>query len=137
MELEGELVTNKLELTLSKIAAELDEVKSKATTETEKQSALDITHHAELSRRKEIAEQDQAVARAKAELELSKLTAETQATIDRFGAAQGQFSEALLTLGNQEMLEKVAQALSVNTMIGGKNVTEVLGRVFQGRLWRA
>ncbi len=66
------------------------------------------------------------------DLELAKLIGETQSVKERFGAVQGQFSEALLTLGNQDVLEKVARALSVQTMIGGSSVSDILNKAFNG-----
>ena len=40
-------------------------------------------------------------------------------------------SEALLALSNRETLTKVAEAMSVQNLIGGKNVVDVLGQVFK------
>jgi hypothetical protein len=52
--------------------------------------------------------------------------------VQRFGAAQGGFSEALLALSNHELLAKVAEAMSVQAFVGGKTLTDVIDKVFAG-----
>jgi hypothetical protein len=52
--------------------------------------------------------------------------------VQRFGAAQAGFSEALLALSNQEVLAKVAEAMSVQAFVGGKTLTDVIDKVFAG-----
>ena len=71
--------------------------------------------------------QEKELAHNKAELE-----AETAAAVARFDAAKGGFTEAVLALSNDETMVKVAEALSAQKLIGGQNVAEVLGTVFEG-----
>lgn len=66
------------------------------------------------------------------EQNIAFLKAETEAVVARFGAAQEGFSEALLALSNNETLQKVAQAWSLQRAIGGESVSEALQRVFSG-----
>jgi hypothetical protein len=91
-----------------------------------------VSHTAELSRKKLAAEQAHTIAEASLRLKLEELRAEAETTVKRFEAAQAGFSEALLALGNQETLQKVAEAMSVQNLIGGRSFTEVLGKLFDG-----
>ena len=95
-------------------------------------AALEIDHAADLSRRK--ASDDLALqsARSQQELTVALLAAEVEATVKRFGAAQGGFSEALLALSSRETLAKVAEAMSVQSFVGGKTLVDVVSRVFEG-----
>jgi hypothetical protein len=52
--------------------------------------------------------------------------------VKRFEAAQPGFSEALLALSNHDTLVKVADAMSVQSFVGGKTLTEVIDKVFHG-----
>lgn len=54
------------------------------------------------------------------------IKAESEATIARVHEMNGGFNEVVAMLHDQGTLEKVAQALSVQSLIGGKSVLEVL-----------
>jgi len=75
---------------------------------------------------------NQAVARAAYELRTAESAAQTQAAVDRFQAASGPFAEAIQLLGNQDVVTKVAEALSAQKLLGGKNATDVIGKLFEG-----
>jgi hypothetical protein len=60
------------------------------------------------------------------------MRAEADVTVRRFEAAQHGFSEALLTLSNHDVLVKVAEAMSVQSFVGGKTLTDVVDRIFAG-----
>ena len=66
------------------------------------------------------------------ELELARSREETEHVIQRFQAANGPLAEALLALGNQDTVVKLAEALSVQSFIGGKTVVDVVQKVFAG-----
>ena len=65
-------------------------------------------------------------------MRLEALRAEAETAIQRFGAAQSGFSEALLALSNHEVLVKVAEAMSVQSFVGGKTLTDVMDKIFAG-----
>lgn len=73
-----------------------------------------------------------AVEQARISEELARTMATTDAIVARFNAAQGGFSEALLALSNAQTLEKVAEALSVQRIVGGKDAVTVLKDIFKG-----
>ncbi|MCB9575375.1 MAG: hypothetical protein H6709_25140, partial [Kofleriaceae bacterium] len=99
---------------------------------TARAAAADVDHQAELARRRDRAALDDEIAARRQALALDALRAEVTAAVERFGAAQGGFSEALLALSNQEVLVKVAEAMSVQSFVGGKTLTDVVDRVFAG-----
>ena len=92
----------------------------------------DAEHAAELARQRSEAELQTAIQTAQQKLMLEAMRAEVEAAVQRFGAAQTGFSEALLALSNQEVLAKVAEAMSVQAFVGGKTLTDVIDKVFAG-----
>nr|MBA2542926.1 hypothetical protein [Deltaproteobacteria bacterium] len=102
------------------------------TAAVARNAVTDADHLATLARQKATAELDTSVRAAHQQLVLEALKAEVDAAVQRFGAAQGGFSEALLALSNQETLAKVAEAMSVQSFVGGKTLTDVIDKVFAG-----
>lgn len=86
----------------------------------------------ELARKSRGAEAHQAIAGAQLELELARIDADTKAAVARFEAAEGGLSEAIQLLGNQDVLAKVAEAISAQRLFGGKDVANVVGNLFSG-----
>jgi major vault protein len=123
--LKHELRVKRIALAL-KVA--LDEFESKQKQEAEalkvaeaEEAVAQVHHDADLSRDA-----------AKEKLRQEGQEADTKAVTDKLSAAQNGLAEAILALSNQETLAKVAEATSIQTLIGGKNIAEVLGQIFQG-----
>jgi major vault protein len=131
-ELEVLATTDKLRVALATVQAELDTAAAQQQAAAARNSLADADHAAQLARRKATAGLDAEISAAKQDLVLSALKAEVDAAVARFGAAQGGFSEALLALGNHEVLAKVAEAMSVQAFVGGKTLTDVIDKVFAG-----
>jgi major vault protein len=131
-ELEVEQAAAKLSVLLAQIAGECRQHEERKKANEAKVEALGVDHRAGLARDKATADQRQALARVDQELSLAAQKAEVDAVVARFEAAQGGFSEALLALSNHEVLVKVAEALSVQQMVGGKNFVAVVDHVFAG-----
>jgi len=131
-ELETRDLAAKLAVVLASIAAEIREQEERKAAVVARNAASDVGHHAELARRQATAEQGLRVERESQVLRLEALRAEVEATVARFGAAQPGFSEALLALSSQETLVKIADAMSVQSFVGGKTLTDVVDRVFAG-----
>ena len=131
-ELEVLAITDKLQVALSTVKAELDTAAAQQLAVIARNTLSDTDHAAQLARRKATAELDHEISAAKQELVVAALRAEVDAAVARFGAAQGGFSEALLALGNHEVLAKVAEAMSVQAFVGGKTLTDVIDKVFAG-----
>jgi major vault protein len=131
-ELELEAATDRLTSTLAELEGEVRRAVGQLDVSRARNAAVDVDHQAELVRRRALDAAATDAARAKQELALAALTAEVDAMVRRFGAAQGGFSEALLTLSNRETLAKVAEAMSVQSFVGGKTLVDVIGKVFDG-----
>ena len=121
-----------LRVAMAQIQAELDQARARQATAVATNEVTDVEHGAELARKKAAAALETEIAAAKQQLVLAALRAEVDAAVARFGAAQGGFSEALLALGNHEVLAKVAEAMSVQAFVGGKTLTDVIDKVFAG-----
>ncbi len=131
-ELEVAATTDKLRVALATVQAELDTAAAQQQAAAARNALADADHAAQLARRRATAELDSRISAAQQDLVLAALKAEVDAAVARFGAAQGGFSEALLALGNHEVLAKVAEAMSAQAFVGGKTLTDVIDKVFAG-----
>jgi hypothetical protein len=131
-ELDVDATADRLRTALAAIDAELKQSQDREKAAVAANAARDVDHHAEVSRQRMAAEHALAVERQRQELALEALRAEVDAVVKRFEAAQGGFSEALLALQSHEVLIKVAEAMSVQSFVGGKTLTDVIDKVFAG-----
>ncbi|MBH25904.1 MAG: hypothetical protein CMH57_15970 [Myxococcales bacterium] len=129
--LEREQIERELTLNLERLTAATREHSERLAAQQAKDAVADAGHEASLERKRKNAEFERGVEEALQHLRVALISAETQATVQRLGAVQEGFSEALLALGNQETLVKVADALSVQQLLGGRNLPEVVTRVFE------
>ncbi len=129
--LENETIDRELSLNLARINSETREQTERLATQSARDAVANAGHAASMERKQKNAELEHAIAQTTAQLRLLHLEAETKATVDRLNAVQDGFSEALLALGNQDTLVKVAEALSVQQMLGGRSLPEVVGKVFE------
>jgi major vault protein len=131
-ELEVEATADRLRVALAGVRAELEQAEAQRAATVARNAVTDADHTAELARHRAAAALETETRAAQQELALAALRAEVDAAVARFGAAQGGFSEALLALSNHEVLAKVAEAMSVQSFIGGKSLADVIDRVFAG-----
>jgi major vault protein len=131
-QLEIEQANARLQVTLAQIEAAIAEYGKRNQAAVAKNAVIDVDATAELQREQRRAIAQQENERVAQELRLEALRAEVEAVVKRFEAAQGGFSEALLALSNQETLAKIAEAMSVQQFVGGKSLTDVVDRVFEG-----
>ncbi len=138
-----EQIARTLKVAVTKIEADLKQSLAaitadigKAQKDLERQKEQDVVRasatEAEVTRQRMQAENGLAIARSKEAIRIEGLKAEAAVVIDQLKAVQPGFSEALLALGNQDTLAKVAEALSVQSLLGGKNLPEVVQQVFKG-----
>jgi major vault protein len=130
-ELETDTVDRALSLSLARLVAEIEEKKKRLDAQHASDAVSSAAVGAALDRAKHEMEQNLEFDRARQAVEQASLEAHTRAVVDRFGAAQEGFSEAVLALSNQETLSKVAEAMSVQNLVGGKSFAEVVSKVFQ------
>lgn len=130
--LQIELAASELAVTLSRLANELRQADEQRKNKMEASRFEDALHEAQLERMQ--MEFDQAHANAESEQarRIAMLKAEAETTVQRFSAAQGGFSEALLALSHNETLVKVAEAWDTQKIIAGESLADTLARLFEG-----
>lgn len=131
LDLQKERIEQEAAVAVARLLADLQEHEKGQEVEKARQEKLAIEVDAELARDASRAAQRIEVATKEQVLRLEELRAETEAAVNRFAEVQGGLSEALLALSSNETLEKVARAMSAQTWIGGRTVTDVLGKVFK------
>lgn len=131
-ELEAREVESRLALALATVAAEIRQHQEQRAAAEAKNQALEVDHQAALARQESGSKVRQGIARGDQAIALETLRVEAETAVRRFEAAQSGFAEALLALSNHDVLVKVAEAMSVQSFVGGKTLTDVLDKVFAG-----
>jgi len=132
LQLEKERIEKQLVVTLTSYKSELDEEEKRKEVTAAKEEIADMKAEAELTRYKASKAAELETSAAKLEMELKRVAEETKARVEELGAVEAGFSEALIALSNQDTLQKVAQALSVQQILGGENVVDAITKVFEG-----
>lgn len=91
-----------------------------------------VTHDAEVRRNKDKEEASQACRVAIEELRQAGVKVDSEALIAQFAALEGGFTEALTALSRDDVAVKIAEATSVQTMIGGKSAVDVVTQILGG-----
>jgi len=130
--LEIERVGGELKVVLAKIDSQIQQYgqKQKEVAASEAIAKLSLTE--KLARDKAQADQNSAIALAEQQRRIEMLGAEADSIIKRFEAFDGGLAEALVVLGRDETMTKIAQATSVQAMIGGNSVVDALTKVLAG-----
>ena len=131
-ELDLEAAADRLRAALTELEGEVRRAVGQLEVARARSATTDHDHAAELARRRATESVALEARRGQQELAVAQLAAEVDAMVRRFGAAQGGFSEALLALSSRETLAKVAEAMSVQSFVGGKTLVDVIGKVFEG-----
>jgi major vault protein len=129
-ELARELATSELATALARISNTLSE-----TAERRKQVEVELEIdafkvNARVDRVKRERDQELAFAAIEQDKKIELLRAEAETAVQRFTAASGNFSEALLSLGRHETLVKVAEAWNTQKIIEGESLGDTLSRLF-------
>lgn len=127
-----ENVAQNLQVTIAKIKAQVEQAQQDLERQRQQDAVAEAAVDAEVLREKMRADTQIAILREKEAVRLEALTKEAEATIKQLEAVQPGFTEALLALGNQETLVKVAEAMSVQQFLGGKDLPDVVRKVFAG-----
>lgn len=127
-----ELEASHLTLALERLANALKETEEQKKVDAEKQSISKQATTARLELEKLSTDQLLSADAQKQKMRIEELVASTEDAIKRFGAVEGNFTSALTTLGNNEVLEKLAKAWSFQSIVGGENITDALSKVFAG-----
>jgi major vault protein len=131
-ELEIAEVNNRLLVSLRKLESQILEIEQRADIAQKSEVLTDIAHESALAREQAQQKFKSDLALAASQLRLMELQAETNSVTERFKAAQAGFSEALLVLSNHDTLQKVVQAGSVQTIIGGSSLVDAIQKILVG-----
>lgn len=88
----------------------------------QKQKTEDVQHKGELKRRTDLVD-----------LDIKQEEAETASVIARFEAANGDLAAAIRQLGDEQLLQKVAEAMGPMRIIGGGTITDALAGLLGGK----
>ncbi|MEO1334414.1 MAG: hypothetical protein AAFV29_02165, partial [Myxococcota bacterium] len=130
--LDAERIARQLSLAEAQVDADIKALTKKGEEQTARDELEDARQAKALSRKQRAAELDDAISRGKSELSSLRMEAETRAAVARFEAAQGPLAEAIQLLGNQEVLARVAEAVSAQRLLGGKDAADVVSKLFEG-----
>ncbi len=129
-ELVRELAASELATSLARIASSLREMDERRKLVEAEQAMEGLKFGARLDRVKRERDQELAFLAMEQEKHIELLRAQAESAVQRFQAASGNFSEALLTLGRNETLVKVAEAWSVQRLVEGESLGDTLTRLF-------
>jgi major vault protein len=129
-ELARELAASELATALAKIGNALRESDERKKLVEAEQTIDGFKLTARLDRVKREKEQELAFHAREQEKQIELLRAQAETAVQRFQAASGNFSEALLSLGRHETMVKVAEAWSVQRLVEGESLGDTLQRLF-------
>ncbi len=128
--IEADIATAQLALVLTNLGNKLKTAQEEAATQVAKEAVSNLVQESELARDRKAREQEQELAQVDQNRAIEMLKNEAATIVTRFTAAQGGFSEALLALSNNDTMIKVAEAWSMQRVIGGASVSDALAKVF-------
>jgi major vault protein len=131
-ELDQAKVKLDLDLALAKLASQLTTTVQQEKATVAAENIRDVTHAAELARVKSKALLDNDIAEGKGKLKLIDLNAETEAAVKRLEAMREGFAEALVALGREDVLVKVAEAVRIESFMTGQPMEAAIARMFAG-----
>jgi len=129
-ELARELATSELATALARLANTLRETDERRRLVESEQALEGYKLGQRIERVKREKEQELAFFAQEQEKRIELLRAEAETAVQRFQAASGNFSEALLSLGRHETMVKVAEAWSVQRLVEGESLGDTLSRLF-------
>jgi hypothetical protein len=129
-ELARELAARELATLLARIGNALREAAERTKLVDAEQAVEARKLDARLERVRRERDQELAFAGQEQAEQIALLRAQAETTVQRFTAASDSFSEALLALGRNETLVKVAEAWSVQRLVEGESLGDTLARLF-------
>ena len=129
----AEIAALNVKLELVNKLASIDSSNKQESAKTElaqaRQLTIQVDHDADVGRSKDETDAQQAVLVATEELRQAGVRVDSEALIAQFGALEGGFTEALTALSRDDVAVKIAEATSVQTMIGGRSAVDVISKI--------
>lgn len=132
LQLETKIVGIRLQANLANLDADIKASDRQLVVNKSTEESANIAHEWKQKRELEIHDQKNEILVKEQELYLKKLEAEVDAAVKRFEAGKGGLTEALIALNRDDVMMKVAQATSVQAMIGGKSFVDTIQNIFKG-----
>lgn len=132
LDLQKKQVAAEFDLTLARIANGIREAEQRLKSQEAVEAINDLSAGAARARQKAEADQELAIEDAKQKQSIEMIKAEVDALVKKFTAFQGPLGEILMALSNAQTLEKLAAASAPMTILGGTNITEVIGKALSG-----
>ena len=129
-ELARELAASELATALARIGNALRESDERRKLVEVEQAIDGLKLQARLERVARERDQELAFLGREQAQQIELLRAQAETAVQRFTAASGNFSEALLALGRHDTLVKVAEAWSVQRLVEGESLGDTLSRLF-------
>jgi major vault protein len=129
-ELARELAASELAVALARMTNTLREADERKKLVEAEQSIESFKVGQRLDRVKREREQELALFAREQDKRIELLRAEAETAVQRFTAASGNFSEALMSLSRHETLVKVAEAWGVQRVVEGESMGDTLARLF-------
>jgi major vault protein len=132
LDLEQDSVNKMREVAVSKEKAELAAKDAYKHLAEISQAVENVNHNNKMSRLTAERSAELSYQEAQQQMRISLIVVDTEAVVKKFGACEGGFSAALTSLTNSDTLVKVAEAMSVQKLIGGESMETILSGVFKG-----
>jgi major vault protein len=129
-EVEMEEVHKALEVALERSKSDLAREQEQKLVVEAQEAVVDARTNAEQERRRAEGQRKLNHRRNEIELDRMSLEAEAESVVKRFEALTPRFTEALLALRDGETIKAIAEAWSMNRVVGGPSLADALSKVF-------
>jgi regulator of protease activity HflC (stomatin/prohibitin superfamily) len=125
-----EEVHKALEVALERSKSDLAREQEQKLVVEAQEAVVDARTNAEQERRRAEGQRKLNHRRNEIELDRMSLEAEAESVVKRFEALTPRFTEALLALRDGETIKAIAEAWSMNRVVGGPSLADALSKVF-------
>lgn len=132
IELQRQEVEKDLQLTLAKIAAEIQAQQQRLDAQLKDQETLSQINQAEINRKREKEEMLLNLSQRELEQDLAEMRAEVEAVVAKAQAVSPDLVAALQAFADKALAEKMAQSMSPLAILGGKSIAEVFANLLKG-----
>lgn len=131
-DLEEEVLTSNFAVRLMQIGNAIKEYQEQQKADAEKQALSVQAIDSKLAIERKEFVQRQEKEKNEQEQRIAFIKAEAEAFVSKFKAFEGQFTNALLAISNNKVLVEVAEAWSIQRVLGGDTLSESFNKMFQG-----
>lgn len=130
LKIESKEIEEQLQVEIQRIQGKLQQHQEQKTAIQAREALTDVEHQAKVDRQRTTDEQRLTTRKMEIDLDRQSLEAEAESVVKRFAALSPRFTEALLALRDSETIKTVAEAWSMNRVVGGASLSDALAKVF-------